>query len=360
MKNLNQPISITITTGAIVKTIALLLLLYVAFVIRDLLLVILTSVVLASAVEPGTRWLMKRKLPRVISVLLIYVMVMVMLASLLYFFLPPLISDVSQFLNTLPDYLESLSLGAERLESLPAVKDVLSNLAESFKDVDFLSSVGNGISGATFGFLTTASTIFGGVISFILIIVISFYLAVQEDGVANFLRIITPIEHESYVLDLWKRSQRKIGLWMQGQLVLGIIIGVLTYLGLSVLGVENALFLAFIAAIFELIPVFGPILAAVPAAMFGFLGGGLTLGFLVIGLYVIIQQFESQLIHPLVVKKIIGIPALIAIIALIVGGQIAGFLGIILSVPLAAVMMEYLGDVEKRKSEQLEKMSISK
>jgi predicted PurR-regulated permease PerM len=189
--------------------------------------------------------------------------------------------------------------------------------------------------------------------SFILIIVISFYLAVQDDGVANFLRIITPVKHERYIIDLWKRSQRKIGLWMQGQLVLGLIIGVLTYLGLSILGVQNALLLAVIAAMFELIPVFGPILAAVPAVAFGLIEGGVALGLLVVGLYAIIQQFESQLIHPLVVKKIIGIPALIAILALIVGAQLAGFLGILLSVPLAAVMMEYLGDVEKRKVQQL-------
>jgi len=356
MKNINQPISITITAGAIIKAIFLVLMLYFAFIIKDLLLVLLTSVVIASSVEPGTRWLMKRKLPRVISVLTIYVGVILIMATLMYFFIPPLVSDTSQFFNSLPQYIESLTISAGEFNSIPAVQDLLTTLSGSFKDAGFLSSVGSGVSGATFGFLTTASTIFGGVLSFLLIIVLSFYLAVQEDGVANFLKIITPVQHEKYILDLWKRAQRKIGLWMQGQLILGVIIGVLTYLGLSILGIENALLLAVVAALFELIPVFGPILAAVPATAFGFIEGGATLGFLVIGLYVIIQQFESQLIHPLVVKKIIGIPALIAIVALIIGAQIAGFLGIILSVPLAAVLMEYIGDVEKSKAAQLKEM----
>lgn len=357
MKKIDQPINITITAGTIIKTIFILLMLYFAFIIKDLLLVILASVVIASSVEPGTRWFIKRGIPRVVAVLLIYVSVILLMAAILYFFLPPLIGDVSQFINTLPEYIESLALGAEQFYSTPTINNFLLDLKNSFSGNDIFSAVGGGLSGATFGFLTTASAIFGGVLSFVLIIVLSFYLAVQEDGVANFLRIIVPIQHEKYILDLWRRSQRKIGLWMQGQLVLGVIIGVLTYLGLSILGIENALLLAVIAAVFELIPVFGPILAAVPATMFGFIEGGLSLGLLVIGLYLIIQQFESQLIHPLVVKKIIGIPALIAIIALIVGAQIAGFLGILLSVPLAAVLMEYLNDVEKKKAEQMKEIS---
>jgi predicted PurR-regulated permease PerM len=353
MKNMNQPINITITSGTIIKTLFVILMSYFAFIIKDILLVLLASVVIASSIEPGTRYLMRKKLPRVVSVLVIYVGVILTLVSLLYFFSGPLVKDISQFTNSIPEYVESLSTGASQISTSPAFQGLINNFTESLKDINFLSDFGSGVSGATFGFLNTASVVFGGIMSFLLIIVLSFYLAVQDDGVANFLRIITPVKHERYIIDLWKRSQRKIGLWMQGQLVLGLIIGVLTYLGLSILGVQNALLLAVIAAMFELIPVFGPILAAVPAVAFGLIEGGVALGLLVVGLYAIIQQFESQLIHPLVVKKIIGIPALIAILALIVGAQLAGFLGILLSVPLAAVMMEYLGDVEKRKVQQL-------
>ena len=357
MKNMNQPINITITSGTIIKSLLILLMFYFAFIIKDLLLVLLTSVVIASSIEPGTRYLMKRRFPRVIAVLSIYVGIILVLSGLLYFFLPPLVKDMTQFTNAIPEYVESLSTSASQFSSAPALQDLLSNFTESLKDANFLSNFGSGVSGATFGFLSTASFVFGGVMSFLLIIVLSFYLAVQEDGVANFLRIITPVKHERYIIDLWKRSQRKIGLWMQGQLVLGLIIGVLTYLGLSVLGVQNALLLAVIAALFELIPVFGPILAAVPAVVFGFIGDGASLGFLVMGLYLIIQQFESQLIHPLVVKKIIGIPALIAIVALIIGAQLAGFLGLLISVPLAAILMEYINDIEKKKTAQLKEMA---
>jgi predicted PurR-regulated permease PerM len=354
MKSLNQPMHITITAGTFLKGIMMILLFWLLFVIRDLLLVILTSIVLASAIEPGTQWFTRRKVPRTMAVLTIYILVILLFAAIFYFFVPTLVGDVNDILDTLPAYLETLTANSsERFASFPALQSFVDEFASGGSG-DLFGQIQSGISGATLGFLSTASSIFGGIVSFVLIIVISFYLAVQEDGVTNFLRIVIPIEHEKYIVGLWKRSQRKIGLWMQGQLILGILIGVLTYLGLSILGIENALFLALIAAVFELIPLFGPILAAIPAVGFALVQGGLTLGLLVLGLYLIIQQFESQLIHPLVVKKIVGIPALIAIIALIVGGQIAGFLGIILSVPVAAAVMEYITDIEKKKAADLE------
>jgi predicted PurR-regulated permease PerM len=241
-------------------------------------------------------------------------------------------------------------LSSDRLTSLPGVNSLLAELSDTNNTLEVINQFTQGATGATVGLLSAASAIFGGLLSTILIVVISFYLAVQNDGVGDFLRVISPIKHEKYVLDLWRRSQRKIGLWMQGQLLLAVIVGLLTFLGLSIIGIPNPFFLALIAAVFELIPIFGPILAAVPAIIFALIDGGLTLALVTVGLYAIIQQFESQLIHPLVVKKIVGIPALVAIVALIIGAQIAGFLGIILSVPIAAAVMEFLSDVDKRKT----------
>jgi predicted PurR-regulated permease PerM len=109
------------------------------------------------------------------------------------------------------------------------------------------------------------------------------------------------------------------------------------------------LLLAFLAALMELIPVFGPIIAAVPAVALGFIDGGLTLALVVVGFYVIIQQFESQLIYPLVVRKVVGLSPIIVILALIVGFRLAGFLGVILSVPLATILLILVEDLEKKK-----------
>lgn len=192
--------------------------------------------------------------------------------------------------------------------------------------------------------------------SFVLIVVLSFYLAVQEDGISKFLRIITPVKHEAYVIRLWKRSQFKIGLWMQGQLLLGAFVTMLVYICLLIVGVPHALPLAVLAGILELIPLFGPVLAAIPAIFVTYGSLGMTTALVVAGLYLVIQQFENHLIYPLVVKKVVGMPPIISIMALVIGGQLAGFLGVLISVPVAAVAMEWIADLEERKSAQLSEM----
>ena len=228
-------------------------------------------------------------------------------------------------------------------------------IQESSSFRNLLINIENAVSGSPEKTIGIISVIFGSVFSFILIVVFSFYLAVQKDGVINFLRVITPNQHEKYVIDLWRRTQLKIGLWMQGQLLLGLIVGVLVYLGLTLMGVPYALVSAFLAAIFEIIPIFGPILASIPPIIFAFAGGtyftdpGLAGATAVVLFYIIIQQFENNLIYPLVVQKVVGVPPLLIIISLIVCVEIAGFLGIVLAVPIAAVFVEFVGDMQKEK-----------
>jgi len=217
--------------------------------------------------------------------------------------------------------------------------------------VDLMAGFRNAMqaAGAFGNVLTAIASIFGGVLSFVLIVVFSFYFSIIETGVDEFLRVVSPRKYQPYVLDLWRRSRQKIGLWMQGQLLLGLIIGVLVYLILTILGIKHALLLAVIAALFELIPVFGPILAALPAVLIGFVDGGAVKGLLVVGVYVLLQQFENHLIYPLVVTKIIGVSPLLVILALIVGAELAGFLGILLAVPVAATVQELVKDVRERR-----------
>jgi predicted PurR-regulated permease PerM len=336
----------SITTGTIVKVLLLLALVWLMYLLLDLVLVVLTAVVIASAIEPATKWFMKKKVPRTLAVLVVYLIVLGLFFGFFYFFVPPVLADTAGFMSSLPAYLETLNpswafnyapiLGAAGADA-------------SFSIAQMVAQLQTALSQISTNTLSAASFVFGGVLSFVLILVFSFYFAVQETGIMDFLRVITPKKHQPYVIDLWRRAQHKIGLWMQGQLLLALIVGVLVYLGLTVLGVKYALVLAVLAAMFELIPVFGPILSSVPAIVIGFVDGGAGLGLLVIALYIIIQQFENHLIYPLVVTKVVGVPPLLVILALIIGWKLVGFLGIILSIPIAAAIQEVASDLEKRR-----------
>jgi len=346
---MNNNTIITISSGTIMKAILIVLLFALLYILRDLVLVLLTAVVIASSIEPATKWLGKYKIPRVPAVLFIYLFVVGIFASLLYFFIPPVLNEASSLMSSVPQYVESIELyNPVDTFGITGVDGFVGGISESISLSDVitnLQSVAANLSGSTF---QTISLIFGGLFSFILIVIISFYFSVQENGIESFLQIISPVKHEKYVVGLWKRSQAKIGKWMQGQLLLGALIGILVYLGLTVLGVKYAIILALLAAIAELIPVFGPILAAVPAVALGFIDS-VTLGLMVAGFYVIIQQFENHLIYPLVVRKVVGVPPLLVILSLIIGAKLAGFLGIILSVPIAAAIVEFTDDIQKEK-----------
>ncbi len=337
---MDKNISININSGSIVRGILFILLFALLYYLRELVLVVLTAVVIASSVEPMTKWFTRHKIPRVIAVIAIYFIAIVCIAGLFFLMIPPLLDEVSGLMATFPQYFNSTwisdSLTASGIPTEFSLKEVITEFRDS-------------ITGMGSSFFQTASNVFGGIINLILIIVLSFYLSVQEYGIANFLKVITPADKEKYVIGLWKRAQTKIGLWMQGQLLLGLIIGILVYLGLTILGVKYAFLFALLAAVAELIPLFGPIIASIPAILVGFATGGTTLGLLIIGLYIIIQQFENHLIYPLVVKKVVGVPPLLVILALIIGAKLAGFLGIILSVPVAAAIMEFVHDIEQDK-----------
>ncbi len=338
----------SITTGTIIKTLVILAGAWLLYQLRDLVLVILTAVVIASAIEPGIHALSRYKVPRLLAVLLIYVLLLGLFLGLFYVFLPSLLEDFATFLASLPAYLNAFNtVGA--FDEFATILGLPAPNAASAGDI--MGQVRGAVNSSGFfqNAFSAASSVFGGVVSFVLVLVFSFYFAVNETGVADFLRFIAPKKYESYVLDLWHRSRTKIGLWMQGQLILGLLMGVFVYLGLTIIGVKHALLLAVLAAVFELIPVFGPTFAAVPAVVIGFVDGGFATGILIIALYVILQQFENHLLYPLVVTKVVGVPPLLVILALIVGAKLAGFLGILLSVPAAAALQEFVKDIDSRR-----------
>jgi predicted PurR-regulated permease PerM len=337
---------ISISAGTVAKVVFVLLLFWLAYYLRDIVLVIIASIIIASSIEPIIRWFIERRVPRTLAVLIIYITAALIFAGSFYFLIIPLFTELQQFIADIPSYtgqIATIPVVNETAALGSSVTGLISNLPIS----EVITRMNSTLTALSQNALTTASFVLGGVLSFVLITVLSFYLSVQAGGITNFLRTISPAPHRKYLVGLWSRAEEKIGLWLQGQLLLAVIVGVLTYLGLMLLGIKHALLLGFLAGIFELIPLFGPILASIPAIAVAFVSGGLTPAVLVTGFYLIVQQFESQLIYPLVVKKVVGVPPIISIVALVIGAKLAGFLGLLLAVPVAAVIMEFFTDLEK-------------
>ncbi len=345
---MHKNVSITITPGTIITAILIGAAAFALWTLRDLALLVLTAVVIASAIEPGVSFFRRKHIPRVVAVTGMYVAVFGSLFAIVYFFLPPVLDDAQGFLSTAPEYLDTLNIPAP-FSALTTTARTAAAPDQAQSIFDTLFAFQSAFADTTGGAVRVLSTFFGGIFALILVVVLSFYFAIQETGIDDFVRLITPAKHEDYAVGLWLRAKKKIGQWMQGQLLLSIIVGVIVYLGLLILGVPYALLLAVIAAILDLIPIFGSFIAGILGVVVAFASGGVTLAVIVAGLFFIVNQFEAHLIYPLVVNKVVGIPPLLVILALIVGGSLAGFLGVLLSIPLAAALREFLGDVERRK-----------
>lgn len=342
---MNKEIKVSITSGTVFAALFIVAGAYLFWLLRDLALLVLTAIVIASAIEPGVAFFIRHHLPRFLAALVVYVLVFGSIFGLLYFLFPPIIADAAGFLSATPKYLETLNAAS------PFGNANLIGSGSSFTQT--LISLQNVFTATSGGVLQLLITFFGGIFSLILIVVLSFYFALQDTGVDDFLRMVMPVAYEEYSVDLWKRSQKKIGLWMQGQILLSVIVGILVYLGLLIISIPYALLLAVFTAVAEIIPVFGSLIAGTVAAIVAYSTGGVPLGLIVAGLYVVVNQFESNLIYPLIVKKIVGIPPLLVIVALIAGYTLAGFLGVLLSVPVAAVVLELMTDFDKRKRRAL-------
>jgi predicted PurR-regulated permease PerM len=349
---MDKEFRVSITAGTVVTALLIIAGAYIFWLLRDLALLVLTAIVISSAIEPEIIFFIRHRIPRFVSALLVYVLVFGSLFSLIYFFFPPIISDAANFLSAAPRYLDTFNVSTS-FPSIANATDFIGSQSGAQPFVKTLLSLQSAFSASSGGALQLFITFFGGIFSLVLVIVLSFYFALQDTGVDDFLRLVMPVAYEDYSVDLWKRAQKKIGLWMQGQILLSVIVGVLVYLGLLIIGIPYALLLSVFTAMAEIIPIFGALIAGAVAVAVGYSDGGVALGAIVAGLYIVVNQFEANLIYPLIVKKVVGIPPLLVIVALIAGYTLAGFLGALLSVPVAAVVLEFISDFDKRKRREV-------
>ena len=339
MKEFKQ---VNISTSAFIRFFAVVFGLVVIYMARDIIFALFFAVIIASAIEPSIEWIKRRGAPRLLAVILIYLVFAVVAALLIYLIFPLMYEELG---------VAAASFGKIQKQLVAGIGGVGGQLLNSFLSENtqfFLSLSSTRLQQITGSASHYGAQVFGGIFSLVLIIVFSFYLAAQEKGIENFLKLVMPLRHESYALDLWRRAQGKLGRWLRAQLLLGAIVGVFIFIGLTMLGVQQAFFFAAIAAVFEIIPIVGPILAAVPAVVTTFLSSP-VLGLSVVALYLVVQQTESHVIVPVVMKKAVGLSPLIVVAALLVGAKVGGISGILLAVPVTTILAELLNDWEKRK-----------
>jgi len=342
MEQTNRPINITITTGTIIKIIVLLLGIYFLFLIKDILAILFISLVFSSAFDPWVDWMQNKRIPRSVGILLIYLISFALFSAAIYLIIPPIAEQVGSLSNEFPKYIDKITPSFYSLKNFT----VEHGLLDSIKNT--LGSLSDNLQGAAGGIFSTVTGIFGGIVSFFLILIITFYMVVEESAMKKLVASLAPEKNQTYVIGQVNRIQKKIGMWLRGQLVLMLFIAVMDYIGLSILGVKYALVLALLAGVSEIIPYLGPIIGSIPGIFLAFTQSPMLALFAAI-LYYIVQIVESNILVPKVMEKAVGLHPLISISALLIGIQIGGITGGILSIPVATALNVFVKDIFEQK-----------
>lgn len=312
---------IDISSKTVVFITGFLLGLWILYQILDLILLLFVALIFMSALSPVVKFLTRFKIPKPLGILIVYILVLGIFGTILTISFTPLIEQTSRLIQVLPNSISSL-------------------LQTGYVDQNIFQREIANITGNLFSF---TKTIFNNVITIILFLVLTFYLLLEreelEKRAASFF-----VGHEERVRKLLINIEEKLGSWFRGQLFLSLIIGVLTFIGLTLLQVPYALPLAIWAGLLEVVPVIGPIISAIPALLLSFaISPILAAG--VGAMYFVIQQLENHLIVPQVMGKAVGINPLVVILAIAVGGRLLGIGGALLAVPIVVVAQIIVMDI---------------
>jgi predicted PurR-regulated permease PerM len=309
------------------------------YLIRDIIVLTFLAIVVSASLSPLVTWFHYRKLPRASAVVLVYVLMLVAIGSLITLIMPPFINQIGDFVEKFPDYVDKLLQMGHYFDTRYF----------TFNKADFLKNIEDSLAGSFSGIFSTTLGFFSGLISFVVFFFLSLYMSLEENGIEKFLVSVTPTQYKEYVVTIATRTQKKISHWLLGQLVLMLVVFLIYFIGLSILNVPYALTLAILGGALEIVPYIGPIIAAIPAILIGASVSPL-LGFSTLLFYLIAHQIESHAITPQVMKRAVGVNPVAIILSLLIGAKLGGLLGIILAVPVAAVIGIFVEDfLEKRR-----------
>jgi predicted PurR-regulated permease PerM len=292
------------------------LFLYFLWIIRELLFSLLIAFILMSALRPIASYLHRKGMPRQAAIFIVFFTFVLAFASLVSLIVPPIFSETAAFLKNFPAYEKKISPEITKYIDLSSIFQYVPSVTNNI-----VSIVGNVFS----NFLFIISTLF-----------FALYFLLEESLIRRFCSIFLSDEELNHYEEIVMHVESRLTAWFWGQMTLMLAIGILSYIGLTLLGVKYALPLAVLAGLLEAVPTLGPIISSIPAILIGLSDSYLS-GLLILALYFVIQQLENTLLVPVIMKRATGISPILILIALFVGGKIGGVLGVLLSIPMVIV-----------------------
>ncbi|MFC1656541.1 AI-2E family transporter [Patescibacteria group bacterium] len=328
---------VDVSIWTVIKIVLVFLGLFFLWFIRDIILLLLITWVLVTILHPTVEKLNRSGVPRILGTTLVYLLLFAILSAIISLIAPSLIQQTEQLLTRWPYYIDNFG------SLYDTFRDYATNMGLSTQTTsEILTPLTGSVYGFTLNFIS-------GFVSVIIVLVISFYVLIEEDAIKSFWVSLFPTDKKHQVIEILNKITKSWGAWIRGRLILSLIIGVLTYVGLLILGVPYALTLAFIVALMDFIPYIGPILAIIPIVVLAFVSNGWLIALLAVTYVFLIEQLEAIIFAPKIMQKTVGISPVTVIVSVLIGAKIFGIIGIILAIPIAAVLVIIFDEWRKAK-----------
>jgi len=315
---------------------------YFIYLMKEVALWFFFALAMSVLLAPAINFLRKLWMPKVLAALIVYFSTFGILGILIYLTAPIFITELKQLSQHLPDYFEQISpvlqqMGIDTVQTFDSSTKLL---------IAWLSQSSKGV-------ISAIAVFFGGLYSTIFILVTAFFLSLEDNAFEKFLTLILPKKYEKNIVSLFGKAQNKISGWFGARILACLFVGVASFVIFYIFGIKYAFILALISGILNFIPYIGPWATAALLVMFiaASTGSWLVVLYVMIAVF-IIQQIESMILTPLLMKRMVNVPAVLVLISLVIGAKLFGFLGVIFAVPVFGIIYEFMKEfLEKRREE---------
>ncbi len=323
---------------AAVVVLLMVLLFYFVYQTVGIILTVFISFLLAAALDPLVDRMQKWGVPRSVSVLLIYLVLFVLAG----FFITNLVTLIAGQVVEIAQNVGQFVTNMTKESKFPFAAQLKPYFDQFYQTLD-LQAAASQLQNALKIVADQLLSISIGLLNLLLVLILTFFMTVEEEAIQDFFQSLFPSKYTKYISTRLEAVKDQIGYWLRGQMLVSLIAALLTYIGLMILGVNYALTLSVIAGLAMVIPVIGRVFAWVIAFPIVFNQSPLLSLWMSL-FYLLLQQVENNALVPYVMNRAVGLSPIVIIIAMMIGGQYLGILGLVLSIPIATTVAIFVRD----------------
>jgi len=336
--------TLDISWKTIIKIFVAIFILYFIYLGRNIALWFFFGLAISILLEPAINFMRKLRVPKMLSIVFVYVSILGVLGILIYLSAPIFLIELKEFSKHLPNYLIKIN---------PLLDQFNIDISNGF--LDTTSILMGGLEKSSKSVIGALMAFFGGITSSIIILTISFFLSLEDRGPERFLAFISPQKYQNKIVSFFEKAQTKVAGWFAARVIACLFVGIASFIIFYIFDIEYAFLLALLAGFLNFIPYIGPLTMAILLIVFVMVSSGswFVTVYVLLAIWAV-QAIENNLLTPFLMKRMIDLPPVLVLISLLLGTKIFGFLGAIFIVPVAGIVYEFVKELIEKNKEVLE------